>query len=152
MRKHVPKPAANRLFVAPREAAGVAISLTRAFIRCTLDLAENHLDDPAWARWYEEFFENLWFSDWYVHAVRPEYSRIEQRFSFIVQDGDEQIRMTRDELLTTFGRYVPTDRESGKYVPQSDINRVLLSKYAELDRDGKIVYDLETEAELPPID
>jgi hypothetical protein len=146
VRKHAPRPAANRLFWAPDDAQSVGVSLLRAYIQRAIELLSEN-EGVEWQRWAEECVSSFRGEFYFDEAMSYEHARVESCFQYRLRTPDGVVRVTMDDLRARFGRWVPFEPQRSKLQIRLDasdpINHVLLYNRPEEDRDGVHVVDLE---------
>jgi hypothetical protein len=153
VRQRVPRPAANRLFLSPRDADRVFVPLLRAYIRRAMEVWDENEGSSDWRWWVEEFVGCLRTDQrWFVSVMREEHPHIERRLQYRVQTPEGNLRVTMDELRSRFGRWAPlAEVEHPKGLPsfleKNAVNRVLLYNRPTEMRDGIEMVDLHSEAD-----
>lgn len=117
--KHNIVPAASRLFVDSRDADDIALPLLRALIRYGVELAEPNDKRHAlnWRGWLNTVVTPLFYhNEWQTQLENFELENVERTCRYRCHMDGNKVLMSRDELVETFGDWIPISsfkRKSG---------------------------------------
>ncbi|MBV9927929.1 MAG: ATP-binding protein [Acidobacteria bacterium] len=147
-----PTPAANRLFVQPEEAKRGALPFLRACLHHAVELATDRPEKEGWRPWLTQFISSLAANYYWAELISAEYALLEPCFVYRTQVGDEEEEVTRDELVTMFGEWVPlSDRlgENNGIIIYGAESLQLVFKERRKRDDGTLEVNILSKVEIP---
>lgn len=148
-----PTPAANRLFVLSEESKKSAVPFLRACVRHAVELAAGSPADEGWEPWLSNLMSMLAGGYYWPDLLCAEYHLLESAMKYQVILKDEIQALTPEEMVATFGEWVPVCSHWGKgegIAPYGPWRTLLVFKERRRRDDGTLEINMVSKVEVPP--